>query len=109
MCTGLLGSGCTGEEFLKELLKGEIVFHTYMCWEPFAASLKQRRKKREKSLPARQSEGKSGPVVRFPGLLRHGMIRGGTLGARGEKLKILLTLVRGIGTFWLRTCLMCVF
>ena len=43
------------------------------------------------------NQGRSGSVGRFPGLLRHGTIRGGALEAQGEGLKILLTLVEGIG------------
>lgn len=87
--------------------------YTYCyCLEPFVASLKQREKERErgKSLPARQNQGRSGAVGRFPTLLRHGMIRGGVLKAQDEGLKILLTLVEGIGRFLDgNKCLTCIF
>lgn len=61
-------------------------------------SLKQKEiKKRIKSLLARQSQDGSAFVGTFPRLLRHRMIRGSTLEAQGEGLKILLTLEKGTG------------
>jgi hypothetical protein len=49
------------------------------CQDPFAAFLKQRKKKKKEKfcLP-----GRTGPVGRFPGLLRHRGIRG----AAGSRL-----------------------
>ena len=64
--------------------------------------------KGEKVLPARQSQGRSGPVGRLPGLPRHGPIRGDE--AQGEGLKILSTLVERTGMFLDgNICLMSIF
>lgn len=59
----------------------------------------KKEKEKEKSLPARQSQGRTGPVGRFPGLLRHGAIRGAAPEAQGEGLMILLTWVEGTERF----------
>lgn len=70
------------------------------CHELFYHFSEAEEKKRErKSLPARQSQGRSGPVGRFPGLLRHRTIRGGVPEAEGKRLKILLILVEGTERF----------
>ena len=64
------------------------------------------RKRREK--PAYQ--GRSGSARRLPGLLRRRTTRGNKLEAQGEGLKILLTLVEGIGRFsGENKCLVCIF
>lgn len=59
------------------------------CQDPFAAFLKQRKKKKKEKfcLP-----GRTGPVGRFPGLLRHGTVREGARQAQDEGLKPPLTL-----------------
>ena len=57
-----------------------------------------------------KSQDRSGTVGRVPRLLRHGTIRGGALEAQGKGLKILLTLVEGIGRFsGENKCLVCIF
>ena len=59
---------------------------------------------------ARQSQGRPRLAGRFPGLLRHGTIRGGALEAQGKGLKILLTLVEGTGRLLDgNRCFLCIF
>ena len=76
--------------------------------EPFAVSLKQREKKRKVCL-LKESQGGSRSIGRFSDLLRHGMIRGGILEAQGKEMKIVMTLVEGIGKLlcWTK-CLICI-
>lgn len=53
---------------------------------------------------------KSGSVGRFPGMLRHEVVNGGTIEIQGEGLNILLTLLLGTWRLLVENkCLMCVF
>jgi len=58
---------------------------------------------------ARPSQGRSGSVGRFPGLLRHGTVGGAILETQGEGLRVLLTLVEGTGKFLNKNRCMCMF
>jgi hypothetical protein len=78
---------------IVKVLKDEKCFktrgHNLLVSGAFCYFSEAEKKRARKGLPARQGQGRSGPVGRYPDLPRHGMIRGGGPEAQGKGPKIL--------------------